>query len=157
TVDLSRSRMQQTNVDDLMVQRYGLETLTSAAGGTLLNLAGTGAAAFDRINTELSGYYLLGVEADTRDRDGKPHPVRVAVAQPNVPIRARRTVLSGSDPTAGAAGRPPQQAVTAALSSPLPASGLPIRATAYSFRGFEPSKVRLLIHAEIGAAYTAPQ
>jgi VWFA-related protein len=157
TVDLSRSRMQQTNADDLMVQRYGLESLTNAAGGTLLNLAGTGAAAFDRINTELSGYYLLGVEADARDRDGKPHPVRVDVARPNVTIRARRTVLSGGDPTASAAGRSPQQAVTAALSSPLPASGLPIRATAYSFRGLDPSKVRLLIHAEIGAAYTGPQ
>src|SRR5262249_62007357 len=63
----------------------------------------------------------------------------------------------GGDRPARGAGRPPQQAVTAALSSPLPASGLPVRATAYSFRGFEPSKVRLLIHVEIGTAYTAPQ
>ena len=157
TADLTRSKMQPTNADDVMVQRYGLETLTAAAGGTMFNLAGTGAAVFERINTELSGYYLVGVEADTRDRDGKPHPLRIDVARSSVTIRARRTMLSGTDPAATATGRSPQQTVTAALSSPLPASGLPIRATAYAFRGFEPSKVRLLIHAEIGAGYTAPQ
>jgi tetratricopeptide (TPR) repeat protein len=155
SADLLRSKMQPTNADDLLVQRYGLESLTMAGGGTLLNITGTGSAVFDRLNTELSGYYLLGVEADTRDRDGKAHPLRIDVGRPNVTVRARRTMLSGTDPTAPA--RTPQQTVTAALSSPLPASGLPIRATAYSFRGLEPSKVRLLIHAEIGSGYTAPQ
>jgi len=156
TVDLSRSKMAPTNADDLMIQRYGLEALTEAAGGTMLNLAGNGAAAFERLNTELSGYYLVGVEADARDRDGKPHPVRVDVSRQSVTIRARRTMLSGTDPTAPVS-RSPQQTVTAALSSPLPASGLPIRAAAFPFRGLEPSKVRLLIHAEIGTGYTAPQ
>jgi len=156
TVDLSRSKLAPTNAEDLMIQRYGLEALTEAAGGTMLNLTGNGGAAFERLNTELSGYYLVGVEADARDRDGKAHSVRVDVGRQNVTIRSRRTMLSGSDPTASPS-RSPQQAVTAALSSPLPASGLPIRATAFSFRGFEPSKVRLLIHAEIGTGYTAPQ
>src|SRR5215831_14131233 len=156
SVDLSRSKMAPTNADDLMIQRYGLEALTEAAGGTMLNLAGNGAAAFERLNTELSGYYLVGVEADARDRDGKPHPVRVDVSRQSVTIRARRTMLSGTDPTAPVS-RSPQQTVTAALSSPLPASGLPIRAAAFPFRGLEPSKVRLLIHAEIGTGYTAPQ
>jgi tetratricopeptide (TPR) repeat protein len=155
-VDLTRSKMAPSNAEDLMLQRYGLEALTAAAGGTMLNLAGNGSAAFERLNTELSGYYLVGVDADSRDRDGKPHPVRVDVSRQNVTIRARRTMLSGTDPTA-ATSRSPQQTVTAALSSPLPASGLPIRAAAFAFRGLEPSKVRLLIHAEIGTGYTSPQ
>jgi len=157
SADLSRSKMQPTTAEDNMSQRYGLDMLSSAAGGTLFNLTGTGGAVFDRLNTELSGYYLVGVEADARDRDGKPHPVRVDLARQNLTIRARRTMLAGPDAAAPGANRTPQQVVTAVLSSPLPASGLPIRATAYSFRGLEPSKVRLLIHAEIGAGYTSPQ
>ena len=157
TPDLSRSRMRVLTGDDMLLQRYGLETLSGAAGGTLLNLTGNGGAAFDRLQSELSGYYLVGVEADARDRDGKPHPLRVDVARQNVTIRARRTMVTGADPAAPAGGKSPQQIVTAALTSPLPASGLPIRAAAYAFRGLEPSKVRLLIHAEIGTGYTAPQ
>jgi VWFA-related protein len=157
TPDLTRSRVQAINAEDTMVQRYGLETLSAAAGGTLFNIVGTGGAVFDRLTSELSGYYLVGVEADARDRDGKPHPVRVDVARQNITVRARRTMLAGGDAAAQTAGRSPQQIVTAALSSPLPASGLPIRAAAYAFRGLEPSKVRLLIHAEIGTGYTAAQ
>ncbi len=156
TPDASRSRVQPLSAEDTLVQQYGLDMLSAAAGGTLLNLSGNGGAVFDRLASELSGYYLVGVEADARDRDGKPHPVRVDVSRPNVTVRVRRTMLAGSD-AAVARERSPQQVVTAALGSPLPASGLPIRATAYAFRGLEASKVRLLIHAEIGNAYTTPQ
>jgi len=56
SIDLTRSKMTPTNADDLMIQRYGLEALTEAAGGTMLNLAGNGGAAFERLNNELSGY-----------------------------------------------------------------------------------------------------
>jgi VWFA-related protein len=163
--EMSRSRapVTQMNFEDEMVRRYGLETLTAAAGGALFNLAGTGAAVFERISAELSGYYLLGVDTDTRDRDGRPHPIRVDVGRPNVTIRAHRTMIaggpggSGGDGATQATARTPKQMVTAALSSPLPAASLPIRAIAFSFRGLEPSKIRLLIHAEIGSGYTSPQ
>ena len=84
------------------------------------------------------------------------------VGRQNVTIRSHRTMLAGpantgSDAAAQAAARTPQQTVMAALSSPLPASSLPIRAIAFAFRGLEASKVRLLIHAEIGSGYTTPQ
>ncbi len=160
--DMTRSKapIAQFSMDDQMIRRYGLETLTAAAGGAIFNLAGNGSAAFERISAELSGYYLLGVEADARDRDGKPHPIRVDVGRQNLTIRAHRTMMAGgpagSDATTQAA-RTPQQTVMAALSSPLPASSLPIRAIAFAFRGLETNKIRLLIHAEIGSGYTSPQ
>ena len=147
----------QLNQEDQMMRRYGLETLTAAAGGALFNLTGTGGAVFDRLGAELSGYYLLGLDADARDRDGKPHPIRVDVARTNITIRAHRTMMAGAANDTAAGARSPQQIVTAALSSPLPASSLPIRAIAFSFRGLDPGKLRLLIHAEIGSGYTAPQ
>jgi VWFA-related protein len=156
--DVSRSKASFTGTaaDDAIAQRYGLESLTMAARGALFNLTGTGAGVFDRISSELSGYYLLGVEPDARDRDGKPHPVRVDVSRAGSTVRAHRTLLAGND-TSTAGARTPREAVTAALASPLPASSLPIKAIAFTFRGLEPSKVRLLIHSEIGSNYTAPQ
>jgi VWFA-related protein len=158
SIDLSRQKTPQSqmNAEDQLIRRYGLETLTGAAGGALFSLAGTGAAVFDRIGSELSGSYLLGVEPDARDRDGKPHPVRVDVSRAGTTVRAHRTLLAGTETSTGGP-RTPREAATAALSSPLPASSLPIRAIAFAFRGLEPSKVRLLVHAEIGTNYTAPQ
>ena len=50
-------------------RRRGLETLTVAARGALFNVTGAGTDAFDRIESELSASYLLGVEAAPRDRD----------------------------------------------------------------------------------------
>src|SRR5205807_196817 len=83
--------------------------------GALFNLTGTGSGVFDRLSAELSGYYLLGVEAEASDRNGKPHPIRVDVARNNVNIRAHRMMIAGGGTdTAAAAARTPQQIVTAA-------------------------------------------
>jgi VWFA-related protein len=157
-ISTAKAGQPQLNQEDQLTRRYGLETLTAAAGGTLFNIAGTGGAVFDRLGSELSGYYLLGLDADVRDRDGKAHPLRVDVARTNVIVRAHRTMVAGGGgPAAASAVRSAHEIVTAALTSPLPASSLPIRAIAFSFRGLEPAKLRLLIHAEIGAGYTSPQ
>jgi VWFA-related protein len=139
-------------------RRAGLETLTGAARGALFDITGTGTSVFQRVTSEISGYYLLGVEPDNRDQDGKPHPIRVDVARAGATVRAHRTMQLGGDAGATAAqARTPRDAVTAALSSPLPAASLPLRAIAFAFRGLNAGKVRLLVHADIGSAYTGPQ
>lgn len=143
--------------EDRRERRNGLEALTSAARGAMFDVAGTGASVFERVTNELSGYYLLGVEPDSRDQDGKPHPIRVDVARNGLTVRAHRTMTSGGASGPVAASRTPREVVTAALSSPLPAASLPLRAIAFTFRGLEAGKVRLLVHADIGSAYTTPQ
>ncbi|MGH9142165.1 MAG: VWA domain-containing protein, partial [Vicinamibacterales bacterium] len=155
--DVSNARAPVNPFADRQAQSEGLEMLAGASRGALFTVTGAADALFGRISSELSGYYLLGVEADARDRDGKPHPIRVDVSRPHVIVRTQRTMLVTAPAGDAASGRSPQQLVTAALTSPLPASSLPLRAIAFAFRGLEPSKVRLLIHAEIGSGYTAPQ
>ena len=143
--------------EDRRERRNGLEALTSLARGALFDVAGTGASVFERVANELSGYYLLGVEPDSRDQDGKPHPIRVDVGRSGLTVRAHRTMMSSGAAGATAASRTPREFVTAALSSPLPAASLPLRAIAFTFRGLDAGKVRLLVHADIGSAYTTPQ
>jgi tetratricopeptide (TPR) repeat protein len=44
----------------------------------------------------------------------------------------------------------------AALGSPLLQTALPLRVSAFSLQGSDPSKVQLLIHAEVGRGYSSP-
>jgi choline dehydrogenase-like flavoprotein len=54
------------------------------------------------VAAELSGSYLLGIEVETADRDGKPHRVQVKVNRNDVDVRARKQyVIERSTSPAG--------------------------------------------------------
>ena len=105
--DVTRARGSNPSLvaEDRRERRNGLEALTSSARGALFDVAGTGTSVFERVTSELSGYYLLGVEPDSRDRDGKPHPIRVDVGRTGLTVRAHRTMMSVGDAAPGAASR----------------------------------------------------
>ena len=138
---------------DRQARSEGLGLLAGAARGTLFTIATSPEPIFERIASELSGYYLLGVESDPRDRDGRPHPIRVDVPRPGAVVRSRRQILNA--PAEVRRPRTPRQAVAAALSSPLLSSALPLRVASFSLQGPERDKVQLLIHADVGTDYAA--
>lgn len=151
--DAADSRVVRDPVGDRQTQGEGLEALAGVARGTLFNVTGTGAAIFDRIAAELSGYYLLGVESDPRDKDARPHAIRVDVPRRGAIVRSRRQLLNvAADAKAGRTGR---QAVAAAMSSPLTISALPLRVASFALQGPERDKVQILIHADIGVDYSS--
>jgi VWFA-related protein len=87
------------NRDSDLMARW-LEQFSGAAGGALFNVqVGNAEAALSRIHSELSSYYLLGVEPADEDRDGRTHEISVKTTHPNVTIRGRRWVMV---PTRGA-------------------------------------------------------
>jgi VWFA-related protein len=153
-IAIRRAPGPMTRVDDHRERGEGIATLAASARGTLFNVVGTADGLFARIESELSGYYLLGVESVPDDSDGRPHPIKVEVGRPGVTIRTRREVIRTPDDDRPL---PPSQAVIAALSSPLVISALPLRVTTFSLQGPDASKVQLLIHASIGSGYTAGQ
>jgi VWFA-related protein len=75
---------------DDRVEGFGLENVTSAAGGTFIPIIGTMEPFFERVAIELSGSYMLGIEVTAGDRDGRPHLVDVKVSRPGLDVRARR-------------------------------------------------------------------
>jgi VWFA-related protein len=152
--DASDGRMPANAMGDRMALLEGLDTLVGAARGAVFSITGSGAAVFERIEAELSGYYLIGVESDPRDRDGKPHQVKVDVSRRGVTLRTRRQVVNM---LADAKTRSPREAVTASLGSPLLFSALPVRVATFALQGPERTKVQLLIHADIGIDYAAPR
>lgn len=150
----SEQRAPMTSMDDRYLRAEGLELLTSASRGAMFNVIGTGAGVFDRIQSELSGYYLLGVESSPADRDGKTHSVRVDVNRKGVTVRARRALVS---PTDDGKGKSAREQIVAAINTPLPIAALPLRVATFSLQGPEPDRVQLLIHADVGTDYPSPR
>ena len=151
--DITSSRAPVSPFADRQAQSEGLEMLAGAARGALFTVTGSGEALFDRISSELSGYYLLGVESDGRDKDGKPHPIRVEVSRRGAVVRSRRQLVNAASDRP--ASRSPRAAAVAALSSPLLATALPVRVASFALQGPERDKVQLLIHADVGTDYPA--
>lgn len=90
-----RPNVTQTNLagDSASLGRW-LDLFSGSAGGSLVRvLVGSGEQAFERIVTEMSAYYLLGVEPAEADRDGRTHQIRVKVDQRDVTVRSRTWVV----------------------------------------------------------------
>ena len=102
-----------------------LEQFTGSAGGALFTVSvGNASPALARIQTELSSYYLLGVEPADEDRDGRTHEVAVKTTQSSVTVRGRRWVMI---PVRGAAAPAPVAATPATPSAPVPAPTTTVR------------------------------
>jgi VWFA-related protein len=151
--DVTNARGPRDPFTDRRVQTEGLELLAGAARGTMFDVVGRPENLFERIESELSGYYLLGVESDPKDRDGKAHPIRVDVPRRGALVRSRRQLIN--TPADQRSGRTRREAVAAALASPLIASALPLRVASFSLQGPEADKVQILIHADIGTDYSS--
>jgi VWFA-related protein len=129
----------------------GLYSVAAVTGGSMFTIVMKADPVFARIDSELSGYYLLGVEADPSHRDGRPHAIKVDVARGGVTVRSRRQLIVDT-PAKGA--RSAEEALLPAFSSPTPITGLPMRVTSFAMRGPGGKDVQLTIHAEVGADYT---
>ena len=95
--DLSRTASPTPDADESLL-RFGIENTTAAAGGTMLLVTGDFEPQLDLVSRELGGSYLLGVEVDRADRDGRPHRVEVRVNRPGLTIRARKQYVIAPAP-----------------------------------------------------------
>ena len=67
-----------------------LAAVAAATGGTMFTVSMNADSALARIESESSGYYLLGLESVRSDRDGIPHSLHVDVSRARVTVRAAR-------------------------------------------------------------------
>jgi hypothetical protein len=107
---------------------------------------------FERIESELSGYYLLGVESEPATATEVAFDSRRRAAArracPSAPSGVERQIRS-SRAALRACGRR-RRPQLAALSS-----ALPLRVASFALQGPEAGKVQMLIHADIGTDYAA--
>jgi VWFA-related protein len=75
---------------DRVVGGRALEEFSGASGGALMRvITGSGEYALNRVLRETSSHYLLGVEPENGDRDGKLRQLRVKVSQDGATVRSR--------------------------------------------------------------------
>jgi VWFA-related protein len=130
-------------LDERTWSTAALDALAGAARGTTLDIVGSAEIPFTRLARELSGYYLVGVEGDASDTDGKLRAIQVEVRRPGVTVRARREVL------AGRVVKDERKLLAQVLGSPLTVPDIPLRVATFNMADDDPSRVRILIVGEV--------
>lgn len=152
-VDVTRASRPTTGREDRQLESGGLADLASATRGRLYNIIGTGDNVFERIASETSAFYLLGVEEAAGDRDGNRHRIDVEVRRQGLTLHSRRAFVLSS---AAEAGRTPEEHLADALRSPFAVAELPMRATTFVTQDPASTKVRLMVAAEVGTPGAPP-
>jgi VWFA-related protein len=143
-LDASQRRPPARQAADRAVQEQGLSVVAQATRGDVFRILSNSDFAFQRLSSELSGYYLLGFEADAGDRNGRPHAIGVGVRRRGVTVRSRRQFAIGP-----ATVKTAESEIVTTLRDPLPATEVPIKVTTYTFRHPHHDKMRLLVAAEV--------
>ena len=133
-----------TTLQDRQFALNGLEIIADRTGGGLYRAVGNAQGIFDRLGTELSAWYVLGVERQPGDPERQQ--VEVDVRRRGVTVRSNRTVVAEA---ALRAGRSPDDLLSDALSSPVAIAGVPLRMSTF-VRQDEAGKHRVHVAAEIG-------
>lgn len=134
----------------------GMADLAYAARGTAQRVIAHPAAPLTRIDTELSGYYLLAFERSADDGDGEHIRIDVKVSRPGLDVRSRRefTPAPLKAPPAGTKKTTvdPKAAMGALLNRPGPLGDIAIDIDTFAMPvNATSSKVSVMIAADIAA------
>jgi VWFA-related protein len=148
-IDAQRRLRSLAASQDLDLKMNSLEELTGLARGALFRMSGAGEGIFDRIASELSGYYLLSFEPQGNDRNGKAHRIKVTTNRSDVELRARTEFVVNDRAKAEDRSSPdPKTALTRLLRDPRIVADLPLNLSVYTVRQDDPSAVKLIILME---------
>jgi VWFA-related protein len=111
---------------------YSLGTLAEDTGGFLFNRSNNLGEGFDRIETDLANYYVLGYTPLNTTYDGKFRKLEVRVKRPGVTVAARKGYFAVRDPGAFPVNAWEAPALAALEGKPIP-NAFPIRAAALAF------------------------
>jgi VWFA-related protein len=133
----------QSFQDELRLAQQNLRSLAEDTGGYAAVNSNDFSRAWDRVVADNSSYYVLGYYPKNDKRDGRFRKIEVKVNRPGVEVRSRK----GYTAPRGKAPAPTKQPETdktspelrQALDSPLPISGVTLRAYAAPFKGTAPN------------------
>jgi len=125
----------------------GLSSLATMSGGVILQGVGRAKGVFERMRTEITEAYELGVEPQPGDLDGKPHEVKVTTSR-KATVRARKYVTAENPPS------DPATYLAQLIAQPVDVGDLPIAIAAHSVRGDEATTLKVMIRADIGHGVT---
>jgi VWFA-related protein len=143
--DASTAREPVTAGRDRALANEGLGVIAGSTRGIVVPAIGNADNAFARLALELSGYYLLGFEPESVDRDGKPHRIKVTVpGRTSVDVRARSQFL-----IAPPSSKTDDALLKETLEAPTLATDIALKLATYTLRDPASDKLRILMAAEI--------
>jgi VWFA-related protein len=131
----------QSMQNELRLSQDSLRVLAANTGGFAAVNRNDFNTAFDRIVQENSQYYLLGYYSNNSRRDGRYRKIQVRVKRPGLRVaRARNGYYEPrgrrpADPAPGTLN----PALSAAIASPLPVAGMPLKVFAGAYKGEAPN------------------
>jgi VWFA-related protein len=134
-------------MNELRLSQDSLRVLAANTGGFAALNRNDFNTAFDRIVQENSQYYLLGYYSNNTRRDGRFRNIEVKTKRPGLRVvRSRRGYYEprGRRPADAAPGTA-NPALTAAIASPLPVAGMPLKVFAGAFKGEAPNAAVALV------------
>jgi len=137
----------ETVLADRRVRFEGLEELARQSRGTYSRIVGTGEEIFERLATEISASYIIGVEALPEDLEHDRLRVSVRVERPGVTIR---TSPAFTAPPVPSDSRSVADALRRALESPFGTPGLPVRVGTFALRDAQSGKTRVTVAGQVG-------
>ena len=146
-VDVTAAELPPTAREDRGRLEHGLQMLASMTRGTLRRVGPNADAVFERLEAELSGYYLLGVEVRESDRDGEAHEIDVSIGRRGTRVRARRELVSAA-PSADSDVEDVEARVPRMLHTPSAVTELPLRVATYAFQAPDPTQVNVVVVTE---------
>jgi VWFA-related protein len=127
------SRAMEKNEDVLRQDpHYGLGTLAQDTGGLLFDSTNNLRQGFDRVETDLRNYYLVGYTPTNDTYDGHFRTIDVKVKRPGVTVAARKGYFALRDAGGGAVNSWEAPALGELERKPVP-NAFPIRAAALLF------------------------
>jgi len=145
----------QSAMNELRLSQDSLRELADETGGFAAVNRNNVDEAFDRIVQESSSYYVLGYVPANDRRDGRFRKIDVRITRPGVTVRARRGYVAPRGRAAAAtraSNDPAADALKAAVESPLPTTGIPMRLFAAPYKGTPPNAaVALAVELNIDA------
>ena|SRR5829696_1849528 len=131
----------------------GLTTMAGMTGGSFFQGVGTASGVFERIATEITNYYELGLESEAGDSAETPRELEISLTRPGLTVRTRRLVAF--DPAVAARKATPE-ALQALLEQPTDIVDLPLRVDFYNTRGDDPSLLKVMMGVQMGAQQNRP-
>jgi VWFA-related protein len=131
----------QSMQNELRLSQDSLRVLAANTGGFAAINRNDFNTAFDRIVQENSQYYLLGYYSNNTRRDGRFRRIQIRVKRPGLRVaRARNGYYEPrgrrpADPAPGTIN----PALSAAIASPLPVAGMPVKVFAGAYKGEAPN------------------
>ena len=152
--DASTPRVFPTLQEDRQMMSEGLEFMAGVGRGALFRTSGTADYAFTQIANELAGSYLLTIEPQASDRDGRMHAIDLKVRRAGALVRSRHRFAVTPTPPDPAA---PEDQVVALLHAPLLAAELPLKVATYALASGSKGRVRVLVGSELGQPTSSPE